>query len=281
MIFTKQFLVVFLMFSTVAFAQIKTPDASPKATVNQSVGLSEVSVEYARPSAKKRTVFGDLIPFDANWRTGANMNTTVHFSDDVEVNGNYLDKGKYALYTKPGKKSWTIYFYEDTNNWGLPKNWDENKVAAAFEVKAKSSDLRFETFSILFDDVNPYDVKMILAWENTLVDFTIAFPTDDKVMENIESVMNGPSANDYYAAAVYYLNADKDINQAKDWIDKAMNMMDEKPYYMLRQQALIYAKAGHKKQAVKIAKQSLDAAKNAGNQEYVKMNKASIEKWTK
>ena len=78
-------------------AQVKTPQPSPKATYTQVVGLTDVAIEYSRPSAKGRTVFGDLVPFGKTWRTGANANTTISFSDDVQINGIALKKGKYAI----------------------------------------------------------------------------------------------------------------------------------------------------------------------------------------
>lgn len=86
---------------------------------------------------------------------------------------------------------------------------------------------------------------------------------------------------DYYSAAVYYFNTDKDIKQAKTWMDTAMEMNKDPKFYQLRQQSLIYAKAGNMKGAISLAQQSLDAAKKAGNADYVKMNENSIKEWSK
>jgi hypothetical protein len=106
-------------------AQMQTPQASPKATINQVVGLTDVEVVYSRPSARGRGVFGNLVPFGKLWRTGANENTTVSFSDDVIIGGKTLKKGKYALYTIPNIQSWEVVFYTTTDNWGTPDEFKE------------------------------------------------------------------------------------------------------------------------------------------------------------
>jgi len=91
--------------------------------------------------------------------------------------------------------------------------------------------------------------------------------------------MGGPSSGDYYTAAVYYLNSDKDINKAKTWIDKSIEMSDEPAFWYFRQQSLIYAKAGDIKGAIKAAKSSLKLAKAAGNTDYVALNTNSLKVW--
>ena len=96
-------------------AQVKTPQPSPKATFEQVVGLTNIDVSYSRPSAKGRVVFGDLVPYGKLWRTGANANTTISFSDDVMIGGQALKKGKYAIFTTPKADSWEIIFYSDTH----------------------------------------------------------------------------------------------------------------------------------------------------------------------
>ena len=116
-------------------------------------------------------------------------------------------------------------------------------------------------------------------WENVYVGVPITFMTDKAVSANIEKVMGGPSANDYYAAAVYYLEADKDINKSKMWIDKAIAMREQPAFWYYRQQSLIYAKAGDKKGAIAAAKKSLELATEAGNEDYIALNKKSLSVW--
>ncbi len=264
-----------------ALAQIQTPAASPEQTLTQSVGLSSVTVQYSRPAMRGRTIFGDLVPLDKLWRTGANKNTLATFESDATVGGSPLKAGTYALYTVPSKDDWTVYFYTDTENWGLPKPWDENKIAAVYNVKAQSLDTSVESFTITIDKVTDSGAHLTLSWENMSVAIPFGFDTGSAVMQTIERTMNGPAAGDYYQAAVYFLNADKDINKAKTWIDKAIAMSEKPAYWYYRQKALIYAKSGDKKGAIAAAERSMELAQAAGNQDYVAMNKKSLAEWTK
>jgi hypothetical protein len=129
-------------------AQVKTPQSSPKSTVIQTVGLTDVEVNYSRPSAKGRAVFGNLVPFGKLWRTGANENTIVSFSDDVIIDGKTLKKGKYALYTVPKIESWEVIFYSTTDNWGTPQEFNEANVALRTVVKEEALSKPVETFTI-------------------------------------------------------------------------------------------------------------------------------------
>ena len=263
-------------------AQLKTPKPSPSGKIEQQVGLTNVTVDYSRPGVKGRTIFGDLVPYGKVWRTGANKNTVVTFSEDVVIDNKTLAKGSYALYSKPNKSSWEIIFYKDTKNWGNPKKWDDAKVALTTTVEVEKVPMNIETFTISIDDVTSNDALLGILWEKSYVGIKFTVPTDEAVQAGIDKVMAGPSAGDYYSAAAYYLQADKDINQAKIWIDKAIEMTSDKPlFYYLRRQALIYAKAGDKKGAIKAAKASLKYAEKAGNEGYIKQNKTSLKEWEK
>jgi len=262
-----------------ANAQIKTPQPSPFSTVEQKVGLTDVTLEYSRPGVKGRTVFGKLVPFGKTWRTGANANTKITFSTDVVVDGKTLKKGTYAIYTIPNKNSWDVIFYSDATNWGNPRKWDDTKVVAKVTAKTYPIGMKVETFTMTFDDLSNNGAVLGMIWENTYIGVKFEVPTDKTVSDNISKIMNGPSAGDFYASAVYYLQQGKDINQAKTWIDKAVANTKDKPrYWYLRQQSLIHAKAGSKKSAIKAAKKSLELATEAKNMGYVKMNKEFLAK---
>ncbi|MCZ4320188.1 DUF2911 domain-containing protein [Aequorivita viscosa] len=260
-------------------AQIQTPQASPFQKIEQKVGLTDVTLEYSRPSMKGRTIFGGLVPYDAIWRTGANASTKITFSDDVEIGGKTVKAGTYAIYTKPAVSSWDVYFYSDANNWGNPSKWDEDKVAAHVSAQAYPMAMNVETFTMSFDELKNDEATLGILWEKTYVGVPIKFNTDKTVTANIEKVLNGPGANEYYAAAVYYLEAGKDIKQAKAWMDKAMEMNKDPKFYQLRQKALIYAKAGDKKGAIEAAKKSMELAKAAGNTDYIALNEKSLREW--
>src|SRR6478752_2813859 len=145
----KSILMLALILGSFAIqAQVKTPQPSPRAYVSQTVGLTEVELEYSRPGAKKRIIFGDLVPFGKVWRTGANANTTISLSEDVTIGDKPLKKGKYALYTVPKADNWEVIFYSSTDNWGTPEKWDESKVALRTLVKPEMISKPVETFTI-------------------------------------------------------------------------------------------------------------------------------------
>lgn len=260
-------------------AQINTPQPSPFQKIEQKVGLTDVTLEYSRPSMKGRTIYGDLVPYDAIWRTGANSNTTITFSKDVEIAGKKVPAGSYAIFTKPGASNWEVYFYNDVNNWGAPEKLDNSKIVASVSAKPAPLSKSFETFTMSFDDVNYNSVNLGIIWDKTYVGVPIKFYTDEAVTSSIDKVMNGPGANEYYTAAMYYFEAGKDINKAKLWMDKAMELTKEPKYYQLRQKSLIYAKAGDKKGAIQAAKESLKLAKEAKNNDYIALNEKSLKEW--
>lgn len=263
-----------------AKAQIKTPQPSTFQKIEQAVGLSNITLEYSRPNMKGRTIFGDLVPFGKVWRTGANANTKITFSTDITIDGKSLKKGTYAIFTKPNQKSWDIFFYSDATNWGTPKTWDETKVALQTSVNVQETPMNVETFTIGFDDITNDGAVIGILWERAYVGLKFETPTDGMVSQQIKTIMAGPSADDFYASAVYYLQSNKDIKQAQEWIDKAVEMTKEKPkYWFLRQQSLIHAKAGNKKGAIAAAKASLKYAEEGKNADYIKMNKDSLKEW--
>ncbi|MCF2873081.1 MULTISPECIES: DUF2911 domain-containing protein [unclassified Tenacibaculum] len=260
-------------------AQVKTPAPSPASKLEQQVGLTDVTVEYSRPGMRGRTIFGDLVPYGKVWRTGANQNTKVTFSDDVTIDGKELKKGTYALYTKPNKDSWEVIFYSDANNWGTPRKWDDSKVALSTTAKVEKMPMKIETFTLTIDNIKNSSAVLGMLWENAYVGVKFNTPTDKGVEASIAKIMSGPSAGDYFSSAKYYLDEGKDIQKAKEWINKAVDMTKDRPrFWYLRQQSLILAKAGDKKGAIAAAKASLAGAEKAGNADYVKMNKEFLAK---
>lgn len=266
---------------TTLHAQIATPAPSPAAMVMQTVGLTDITVEYSRPAMKGRTIFGDkgLVPYGDMWRTGANKNTTITFSKPVMVEGKELAAGTYALYTKPMAKDWEVYFYSDASNGGLPQKWDDSKVAAKVMAKSMKMSEKMENFTIMFDEIMGDRATMYLGWDQTMVAVPMMVGTDKETMASIDRVMKGPGANDYYNAAAYYADNGKDMKQAYEWIKMATGMNKE-AFWMYRRQSLIEAQMGMKKEAMASAKMSMELAQKAGNMDYVRMNEASIKEWS-
>jgi hypothetical protein len=262
-------------------AQIRTPQASPKANIKQTVGLTDVEVTYSRPSARGRAVFGNLVPFGKLWRTGANENTIINFSDDVIIDGKTLKKGKYAIYTIPKIESWEVIFYLSTDNWGLPENWSDSYVALRTTVKEDALPTPLDTFTIGINGLDPNFAYLEMAWENSHVALKFEVPTAKNAPASIEKVLAGPTWNDYFAAAQYLFQSNGNLDTARTYVDKAVDMSTDKPYYLTRLKSLIQAKQGDKAGAVETAKVSLAAAEAANNQDYVKMNKESIAEWSR
>ncbi|MFP4846131.1 DUF2911 domain-containing protein [Winogradskyella sp. PE311] len=261
-------------------AQLETPQPSPMSKLEQKVGLTDITIEYSRPGVKGRKIFGDLEPYGTIWRTGANANTTIEFSDDVTIGDGTLKAGKYAIFTKLEEKAWTVMFYTDTNNWGAPKEWDDSKVAASIKVNVMDIPFNVETFTIDINNITNTGGTIDMIWEKSYVAVPFSVPTDAKVSAEIDKIMAGPGANDYYSAAVYTLSTENNLDKAMMWIDKAVEMTEDQPrFWYLRQQSLIHAANGDKKGAIAAAKKSLEGAKAAKNNGYIKMNTDSLKEW--
>ncbi|HOY14857.1 MAG TPA: DUF2911 domain-containing protein [Saprospiraceae bacterium] len=261
-------------------AQIQTPSPSPAATVKQKVGLTDVTVEYSRPSAKGRKIFGGdgLVPFGSLWRTGANTATMIDFSSDIMVGGKELKKGAYAIIAKPGAAAWDINFYKyEGGNWGT---YSTLTPAATVTSTVTHLTKNVETFEISFGDLGSNSATLNFEWEKTAVSVKLETNVEKVVMANIEKVMAGPSLDDYYNAAAYYHDSGKDLKQALAWIQKA-NKTENPRYWQLRKESLILADLGMKKEAIAVAKQSLELSKAGGNNDYVRLNEKSIAEWSK
>ena len=260
--------------------KITTPQPSPLGMVSQRVGLTDVAIEYSRPGVKGRTIFGDLVAFGKTWRTGANSNTKVTFSSDVTIDGQTLKAGSYGLYSVPNKDSWEVMFYTESDKNGVPGDWDDSKVAAKTTVNVQALPMNVETFTISINDVTSTSAVLGILWEKTYVAVTFEVPTDEMVSATIDAVMAAtPKAGDYYNAAIYYNQQDKDIKKANEWMEKAMSMTEKPAFWQLRQQSLIYAKMGDSEKAIAVAEKSLELSKEAGNEAYIKMNTESLSEW--
>ena len=277
-------LITFVIVLGVTFtvnAQIDTPAPSPAAEIEQTVGRTEIEIEYSRPAMRGRTIFGDLVPYGKLWRTGANMRTTISFSSDVTIDAKELKAGTYAILSVPSEDYWDIIFYTEHDKGGAPRELDNSKVALRFPLKTQLLTSDVQSFTIDISDITETSAVVNISWEKTKVSFDIMVPTDTIAMASIEKAMSGPTADEYFASAVYYLNSGKDLKLAKEWIDKAMSMTETPMFWQLRQQSLIYAANGDKEGAIAIAEKSLEGAKQYGNQDYIKMNTESIAEWSK
>jgi hypothetical protein len=258
-------------------AQISTPSASPGAKFMQSVGLTEVTVEYSRPSMKGRKIFAadGLVPYGDIWRTGANSATKITLSTDAKIGGADVKAGSYAILTKPMADKWTVMFFPyESSNFG---SYMEQEPAATATAQVMENPTTIESFMITVDGLTNNGAMLIMGWENTLAGLAIEVPTKKMAMASIDRALSGPSTNDYYAAAAYYQSEGMELKKAHEYVLKAN--AENPQYWMLRLQSQIEADLGMYKDAVATAKKSLEKAKSAGNNDYVRMNEANIKKW--
>ncbi|MBL7857531.1 MAG: DUF2911 domain-containing protein [Cyclobacteriaceae bacterium] len=263
-----------------ATAQVQTPSASPAGSVSTTVGLTDVKIDYFRPRVKGRKIFGAepsvLIPYGQIWRTGANSGTKISFSDDVVVEGIAVPKGEYLIFSWPGATEWTISLYKDTSLGGNTGGYDKTKEAANFKVKSEKLTEKVETLTFNIGDISDdsKSAKVQMAWENTSVKFSFKADYDAKVMKSIEANTQ-VNPNNYFSAAVYYLENGKDLKQALEWVNKAVDA-NPTAFWILYQKARIQKGLGDKAGALATANASLAASKEAKNRDYQMMNEELI-----
>ena len=273
------FLTLFLS-SAIAFAQINVPKPSPLSTVEQKVGLTDVTIAYSRPSKKGRVIFGDLVPYGQMWRTGANASTKITFDQDVKIEGNDVPAGTYALYTIPGEAEWEIILHKNLTYWGTGgKNYKTEEDQLRFKVKPNNAyPVVTETMTINLTNLTSEGCMVELLWDKTQVTFKLETEVDALVQAEIDEKMKGVTKATYYQAARYYLENGKDLNQALEWIN--LSLVDNEKYWIVRQKALILAKLERYSEAIEAAELSKKRAEGY-NPGYVKMNEKSIAEWSK
>ena len=248
---------------------LKTPAPSTSQTIKQAFGLGEIILDYSRPSAKGRVVFGDVVPFGKMWRTGANASTKIIFSEDVKVEGKDVKAGTYAIYTIPNKESWEVILYSDLTMAGNTSNYKAENEVLRVVVKPTILFKSVETFTINLADVTATSTTLEFVWEKTSIPVKITTEIDTKVMKNIETTM-AVDSRPYFQAANYYYENNKDLNQALIWINKAVEQ-NPKAFWVTMLKARIELKLNDKKAAIATAEKTVALATEAKNDDYIKM----------
>jgi tetratricopeptide (TPR) repeat protein len=256
-------------FLTSAQAQLKTPAPSPTQTLKQDFGLGSIEINYSRPAVKGRKVFGDLVPYGAIWRTGANNATTLQFSDEVSIGGVTLAPGKYGLLSIPDKDKWTLIISKQTDVTS-PSAYKPEMDLVRVTASVEKLKYTVENFTIAINDIKPNSCQLSLSWDKTQVNLPITTDIDSKIMSNIAKVMQGEKPP-YYNAAMYYMDNGKDLNQALAWFDKAIEATPG-AYWVHHQRANCLAKLGKSAEARAAAEKSKELALAAKNMDYVKLN---------
>lgn len=252
-----------------ADAQLRTPAPSPTQTVKQDFGLSNIELSYSRPGVKGRKIFGDIVPFGAVWRTGANNATTITFGDEVTIGGTKVAAGKYGLLTIPGKKNWTIIISKQTDVTS-PSSYKQDMDVIRFTADVNSMKSSTETFTIQFANIKPTSCELQIMWDKSAVVLPISTDIDGKIMASIDQAMKGDKPP-YFQAAMYYMDNGKDLNQALAWFNKAVEAQPD-AFWVQHQWANCLAKLGQKNEAKAAAQKSKELAMAAKNDDYVKLN---------
>lgn len=254
------------------------PSASPLFSVMGKIGLTEVKVDYSRPSAKGRQVSGNLIPLNEVWRTGANASTKITFSKNVKLNGHPVEAGTYALYSIFREDSATVILHNNLNLYGV-LGYNQEDDYLRFDVKVKHPSSHYETMTISFSDFTIRSANFNLKWEHTKMMFQIETEVDSYVMADIEEKLKDASVaegNTYFQAAYYYYHNDKDLNKALDWVTTAIEKSDKVQYWVVYLRAQINYALGNKAAATADAQLSMDHATQGGNKDYVRLNEALL-----
>ncbi len=272
----KRILPVALLLLTVvsaSYAQnINMPAPSPHQVLKQDFALSSITIDYSRPGVKGRTIFGDLVPYGKVWRTGANAVTTIEFGENVKVEGHNVPAGKYAIYTIPGENEWTIILNNDVKNWGTEYKGGDDFLR--FTVPSFQIGEAVETFTIQVDGIRNDSATVYFLWDHTYVPFSVTADVDGTILSEIDKGMQSDK-KPYFSAASYYFQTNRDPKKALEWVNAA-TAENPKAYYMFYLKAELQARLGDKSGAIATAKQSIDLAKEAKNDDYVRLNEKLI-----
>lgn len=242
--------------------------------MEQLVGLTKVEVEYSRPSAKGRAIFGDLVPYDQLWRTGANQNTTIEFSEAVSFGGQDVPAGKYSIFTVPGTESWIVHLNKKTDLWG-EDGFDAKENVASVKVQATKCEPT-ETLTIGLENLNNDNADLEIRWANTKVVVPILTDATEKGVANIKAAMakGDMKAGGYGSSARFCLDRNVMTKEALGWAEKSVSM--DKKFWHMHTLARAQAANGMNKEAIATAEESMKMAQEAKNEAYTKMNRELI-----
>ena len=264
-----------LFAANMGIAQVKMPAPSSTQTIKQDFALGTIELTYSRPSIKGRKIFGDLVPFNTVWRTGANSATILKFNDAVEIGGKKIDTGSYALYTIPTATSWEIILNKGTSNWGT-NGYKESDDVVRFKLPSMLMASSIETFSMQFANIKPESCELHIMWDKTAIAIPIKALIKDRMRASIEKALEGEK-KPYWQAAQFYNEYDKNLPKALEAITKATEA-NPKAFWMFLYKAKIELAMGDKNAAMESSKKSLVLAKEDKNEDYVKMNEDLLKK---
>ena len=272
-------IMIALSLGSLAFAQVTLPRPSPKASVSQVIGLTEVKLSYSRPGVKNRVIWGGLVPYDKVWRTGANEATTISFSDNVKIEGQALAAGTYALFTIPGQTEWTVIFNKNADQWGST-DYKQDQDVLRVKVKPDTAPMQ-EWMGFAFQNLALESGEVVLRWEKLQVKFSVQVDTAGKVMASCRGGMAGLKADDWrtpYRCADFSLDNKGDEKEAMQWLDKSLSTKET--FFNLGLKAEVLAKAGKRAEALAAANKALTLTQDVPEEDVAPLKK-KVEEWSK
>ncbi|MGB2606264.1 MAG: DUF2911 domain-containing protein [Candidatus Sulfotelmatobacter sp.] len=233
------------------------PRQSQHALITQRIGITDITINYHRPLANGREIWGKVVPYGQVWRAGANENTIITFSDPVTIEGQPLDKGTYGLHMIPGADQWTVIFSKSAKAWGS-FSYKQDEDALRVTVKPQTADVH-DALAYDFDDLKADSAVVTLRWDKVAVPFKVAVKVNDVVTASIHRQMYG--LNQYYwegwdDAAGYFLANKINLDEALQDEDKSIQA--EERFDNLLNKSKILEAMGHKDDAVAIRSKALD-----------------------
>lgn len=267
-----------LISTTVVNAQ-DLPQPSPAASVTQTIGLTKLTIDYSRPGVNGRVIWGDLVPFDEVWRTGANKANQFILDKEVKISGTAVPAGTYALFTIPGKDKWTVIINKNPEQWGSGDYKMEDDIVRV-EVKPTTGE-HVERMLFTVDNVTDTEADVTLSWEKVKVSFKVSVETDSYAMANIDEAVKkmDDAFRTYNNAARYYLENGKDVKQALEWAKKSTAISEK--FYNVYVLSTAYAANNLMKEAIAAAEKSLKLSTEAKYDKYIKLNTENLAKWKK
>lgn len=257
--FRPSLLAIVLLSATPLFAQLELPRVSPKATVSQRIGLTDVTITYNRPAVRGRVIWGELVPFDQVWRTGANEATNFQVSHEVTINGQKLPAGTYALATIPGRDQWTIIFNREKDLWGAFQ-YKESEDVLRVTAQPQTTGHHHELMTFSFPTVTMNSAEVALEWEKVRVPFRIEAETQAMAMENIKSALARMAEwRTPYQAANFAFQNKMNAEEAMKWIDRSIALNAN--HTNLNLKARMLAQQGRVKEAIEVAERAVKAGR--------------------
>ncbi len=241
------------------FAPLRVPDASPEASVTQTIGVTDIQIRYHRPAVNKRQIWGGLVPYNEVWRAGANQNTTISFSTDVSVAGQKLAAGTYGLHMIPTEKDWTVIFSNQSAAWGS-FSYDAKEDAARITATPQPAEF-LERLGYRFEDPTDTSVQAVLHWEKVRVAFPITADTPQMTVASLRRELRGLprfSWQGWNQAAAYCLRANLNLDEALEWSSQSIAIAESFPN--LRTKAALLEKKGDTKSAEALRARALQVA---------------------